>query len=179
MSSPFVGEIRLFAGNFAPSGWALCNGALLPISEYTTLFTLIGTTYGGDGVSTFGLPSLASRVPVHQGTAPFGTFVIGQVAGAESVTITEQTMPVHNHALFSGTGATQVSPLNALPGASSGAPSGTTKVYGTPPGTSPKPTTLAPKSIQPAGGSQPHDNIQPYVAATFIISLFGIFPSQS
>lgn len=179
MSSPYVGEIRLFAGNFAPVGWALCNGQLLSISEYQTLFVLIGTTYGGDGQSTFGVPSLASRVPVHQGTATFGTFVIGQLAGSESVTITEQTMPVHTHPLLSGTGATQVSPLNALPGAASGSPSLPTKIYGTPPGTSPKPTTLAPRSIQPAGGSLPHDNIQPYVAATFIISLFGIFPSQS
>ena len=178
MSSPFIGEIRLFAGTFAPQGWALCNGQLLSISEYETLYVLIGTTYGGDGVTTFGLPSLASRVPVHQGTAPFGTFVIGQLAGVESVTITEQTMPAHNHALFTGTGAGQLSPLNGLPGTATSAKS-PNEVYGTAPGTAPKPTTLAPKTIQQTGGSQPHNNIQPYVAATFIISLFGIFPSQS
>jgi len=178
MSSPFVGEIRLFAGNFAPQGWALCNGQLLPISEYQTLFVLIGTTYGGDGNTTFGLPNLASRVPVHQGTAPFGTFVIGQLAGSESVTITEQTMPVHNHALLTGTGAGQLSPANGFPGTATSGQS-PNEVYGTAPSTSPKPTTLSSRTIQQAGGSQPHENIQPYVAATFIISLFGIFPSQS
>ncbi len=176
MSSPFVGEIRLFAGNFAPQGWALCNGALLPISEYDVLFNLIGTTYGGDGVSTFGVPSLASRVPVHQGTSSTGTYVIGQMSGVENVTILESNMPQHTHALACTGNATQVaSPLNALPAVLNSTQTNS-YVYGTGSG---KLTTLMPATVTTTGGSLPHNNIQPYLCATFIISLFGIYPSQS
>src|ERR1041385_1322755 len=98
MSSPFIGEIRMFAGNFAPVGWAFCNGALIPISENDALFNLIGTTYGGDGQNTFALPDLQSRVPVHQGTVAGQSFVIGQMSGSETVTLTVQQIPSHNHA---------------------------------------------------------------------------------
>src|SRR4051794_24549052 len=159
MSSPYVGEIRMFGGNFAPAGWALCQGQLLPISENDTLFTLIGTTYGGDGQETFGLPNLASRIPVHMGTGPGGsTLTIGELLGTESETITTSQMPTHNHTLVAsaadGNTATASGNVPAV------LPAATTKsAYGTlgPIG------TLDPSSITPAGGSQPHDNMQPYL----------------
>jgi microcystin-dependent protein len=165
----------LFAGTFAPQDWALCNGALLPISGYDALFNLIGTTYGGDGVSTFGLPSLASRVPVHQGTSNTGTYVIGQLAGVENVTISEPNMPRHTHVLACTGNTGQVaSPANALPAVVNSTQTNV-YVYGTGGG---KLTTLMPATVGISGGSVPHNNIQPYLCATFIISLFGIYPSQ-
>jgi microcystin-dependent protein len=166
VSTPFVGEIRLFAGNFAPSGWALCNGAVLPISENETLYTLIGTTYGGDGVTTFALPNLCSRVPLHQGSG----FAMGQSAGGETVTLTTAQMPVHSHAAAANATA-----------ATSGSPQGNVWANG---GSSqfsdqPPDAQLSPATLQPAGGNQPHDNMLPFLAVNFIISLFGVFPSQT
>jgi microcystin-dependent protein len=177
MGQPFVGEIRLFAGNFAPFNWAFCNGQQIAISENQTLFQLIGTTYGGDGVSTFNLPNLQSRVPVHQGTAPSGgTFVIGQLAGVEAVTLTTQQMPSHNHALVAtGGGQTLAPTANTFPAVATTS-TGTPNVYA--PGTTTN-RTLNPATIKNDGGSLPHSNLQPYLAVNFIISLFGIFPSQS
>jgi microcystin-dependent protein len=176
MSQPYVGEIRMFAGNFAPAGWMLCEGQLLPISEYETLFNLIGTTYGGDGQSTFALPSLASRVPIHMGTGPGGvSFALAQSGGTESVTLNVQQLPSHNHALLATNTSPQLSPAGAFPATATSTQAGVS-VYGPSTGNT---VAINPNSILPAGGSQPHDNMQPFLVINFIISLFGIFPSQT
>ena len=166
MSSPYVGEIRMFAGNFAPVGWAFCQGQIIPISENETLFQLIGTTYGGDGQSTFALPNLASRIPIHSGTG----FTLGQVGGAESVTLTTAQIPAHSHVpqAFDGPG-TQGSPASGVwaqsadNNYSTNAPS----------------VNMSGVAIGATGGSQPHDNMIPFLVVNFIISLFGIFPTQN
>lgn len=170
MSDPYIGEIRMFAGNFPPAGWALCQGQLLPISEYDTLFNLIGTTYGGDGQDTFALPNLNARFPVHAGTGPGGApFTIAQTGGADEVTLTTGQLPAHSHPVTAGSAATTASAYGAYPG-----------VWADAPYTSNAPdTTLSPQQIAPGGGSQPHENRQPYLAMTFIISLFGIYPSPT
>lgn len=176
MGQPFVGEIRIFAGNFPPVGWMFCEGATLPISENETLFQLIGTTYGGDGEETFNLPNLASRVPIHMGTNPAtGTaYQIGQASGVEQVTITQQQTPIHNHPLLATNSAQTNSPANAYFAVATSTQAGVLAYI--PPGTV---VPLAPTSVQPTGGSQPHTNIQPTLAMNFIISLFGVFPSQN
>jgi microcystin-dependent protein len=168
MAQPYVGEIRMFGGNFAPAGWMFCDGQLLPISENETLFNLIGTTYGGDGQSTFALPDLQSRVPVHMGSG----FILAETGGVESVTLTVAQIPAHTHALLGSTGnGDQANPSgNVL------ASSTLLKLYTVETANA----TLAPATaILPVGGSQPHENLQPYLALNFIISLFGIFPSPS
>lgn len=175
MSDPYIGEIRMFGGNFAPAGWAFCDGQLMPISENDALFTLIGTTYGGDGQETFGIPNLQSRAPIHQGTNPTSgtTFIVGETGGVENVTLTTQQIPQHNHALLcSGNNVTSPQPANNVAGVQ---PIVGVSNYGT---DAPR-TTLAPTTISPLGGSQPHENMQPFVCVSFIISLFGIFPSQT
>src|SRR4051812_40206866 len=151
MGTPYVGEIRMFAGNFAPAGWAFCNGAQLAISENDVLFQLIGTTYGGDGQNTFNLPDLQSRVPVHMGTSAGQTYIQGETGGEEQVTLTVQQIPVHNHTplCFSGAGG-QTSPGNNLWGQAASAP------YQS--GVSPT-LPMGANAIQPTGGSQPHDNM--------------------
>jgi microcystin-dependent protein len=172
VAQPYVGEIRMFGGNFPPNGWAFCNGATMAISENETLFQLIGTTYGGDGESTFNLPDLQGRVPIHQGTGPDGqTYIVGEKAGVETVTLTLQQIPNHNHA-FIGTGnpGTTTNPPNNIVAQNSG-----NTIYIEDQAFVP----LAPQSLLPEGGSQPHENIQPFLCVAFIISLFGIFPSQS
>src|SRR5258708_37540143 len=167
MSEPFIGEIRLFGGNFAPTGWMFCEGQSLPISENDALFNLIGTTYGGDGQTTFSLPDLRSRIPIHQG----GGFRQGESGGVETVTLPDSQTPAHAHALLgSGSAATSAVPAGA-------ALAGTTGVTITAYGTDAPLVTLASPSGSPAGGSQPHANLQPYLCVNFIISLFGIFPS--
>ena len=170
--SPYVGEIRMFGGNFAPAGWMFCQGQLLPISENDVLFTLIGTTYGGDGQETFALPDLASRVPVHMGTAASGiTYQSGEAAGVEQVTLTVQQIPVHTHSMLASTSAgTAASPLGSVLAAS-----GSSNVYR--PG--PSSVALSPQTVGATGGSQPHTNLQPYLCINFIISLFGVFPPQT
>jgi microcystin-dependent protein len=174
MGNPYIGEIRIFGGNFAPLNWLFCDGRLLSISENPVLFQLLGTTYGGDGQQTFALPDLRSRVPVHQGTLLGTSYVIGQSAGTENVTLITQQMPLHNHVMQSSNTSPQLSPNGTLPGvASSGA--GTPQIYGA---AATKATTLNPISITTDGQSVPHNNIQPYLAVSFIISLSGIFPSQ-
>jgi microcystin-dependent protein len=181
VSQPFVGEIRMFGGNFNPAGWMLCQGQLLPISEYDTLFTLIGTTYGGDGVSTFALPDLQGRVPVHQGTG----FVIGEKLGVESVTLTINQIPAHNHPVqaASGTqGAVAVPAANTILGDEVLNPVQNPTPFAYLPGSgavTPALTPLAQISIGPTGGNEPHDNMQPFLTINFIISLFGIFPTQN
>ncbi len=174
MAQPYVGEIRMFAGNFAPAGWAFCNGAVLPISENETLFQLIGTTYGGDGQETFALPNLQSRIPIHMGTSTASgtTYQIGETGGTESVTLTSQQIPSHTHALTAvgGQPGNQVSPVGNLPAMS----------LNVVPFINDVPTAgFAAGAIDPVGGSQPHENMQPFLCVSFIISLFGIFPSQT
>ncbi len=169
MSQPFIGEIRMFAGNFAPLGWAFCQGQILSISEYQTLFDLIGTTYGGDGQSTFALPNLQSRVPIHMGTGAGGTFVIGQMGGVETVTLTTNQIPAHTHAPQADNNAATLSG----PGGAVWAASNNYAQFAPPPGG----TAMNPQSIGSAGDSQPHDNMLPFVAINFIISLFGVFPT--
>ena len=168
MSSPFVGEIRMFAGNFAPSGWAFCQGQLLPISENEVLFNLIGTTYGGDGQNTFALPDLQSRVPVHVGPG----FALAQSGGVESVTLTTSQIPAHSH----------VPQCNSNPATAAG-PGGNVWAVANPSVTiySNVAPSLAmdPAAVGASGGSQPHDNMIPFLVINFIISLFGIFPSQT
>ena len=173
MAQPYVGEIRIFAGNFAPAGWMFCEGQLLPISENETLFQLIGTTYGGDGESTFALPDLRGRIPLHQGQGPGITqnYILAEAAGVEEVTLTTQQMPTHNHPLLaSGNAATATTASGNIT-----ASTNQLKIYfeGSPS------KTFAPNAIAPAGGSQPHTNFEPYLCLDFIISLFGIFPSPT
>jgi microcystin-dependent protein len=176
MSDPFIGEIKMFAGNFPPAGWAFCQGQLMPISENDALFTLIGTTYGGDGQETFGLPSLASRVPIHMGQGPgLGqNYQIGEQSGVESVTLTTQQIPQHNHAvLTSATGQVSAAPGAILADAQ------TTQTGARIYSVQAADQSMNANTIGAAGGSQPHTNIQPTLAINFIISLFGIFPTQN
>jgi microcystin-dependent protein len=173
MAQPYVGEIRMFAGNFAPAGWMFCDGTTLPISENETLFQLIGTTYGGDGQETFNLPDLRGRVPIHQGTSPGtgSTYTIGQQGGSESVTLTTQQIPAHNHNLTATTAiGTQANPGGNLLANSQGPQP---YLQENPDG------NLNPQVLAPTGGSQPHENLQPFLGISFIISLFGLFPSQT
>jgi microcystin-dependent protein len=172
MPEPYVGEIRMFAGNFAPSGWMFCEGQPLPISENEVLFQLIGTTYGGDGEQIFNLPNLASRVPIHMGTGPDGTtYQIGEMAGTEQETLTVQQIPNHTHTMTASTAAGTVNtPNNAVLAAS---PSVQVFVVDSPD------NTLNAASVTPQGGSQPHENCQPFLCINFILSLFGRFPSQT
>jgi microcystin-dependent protein len=173
MGQPFIGEIRMFGGSFAPAGWAFCNGQLIPISENDALFTLIGTTYGGDGQETFALPNLQSRVPMHAGTGPDGvTYQLGEAAGVESVTLSIQQIPVHTHPeLASNTPAAARIPGGNVPAQGAGG----SQIYTS----ASSPITIAPTTVSPAGGSQPHENMQPFLVISFIISLFGIFPTQN
>ena len=173
MGEPYIGEIRMFAGSFPPVGWAFCNGALLPISENDALFTLIGTTYGGDGQETFALPDLQGRIPIHAGQGPgiSQSYVLGEKAGVESVTLTTQQIPVHSHAFIASTAAA----VSNSPAGQVIAQSGQRAVYTEDTTT----TNLAPSAVSPVGGSQPHENMQPYLCISFIISLFGVFPSQT
>jgi len=168
MSSPFIGEIRMFGGNFAPQGWAFCDGSLLPISDNDVLFNLIGTTYGGDGQTTFALPNLQSRVPVHVGSG----FALGQTGGAETVTLTAQQIPAHTHIpqCASGSGNGVSNPTNNVWG-------GVTA--NTPYSDQPGDSTMNTGAVGLAGGSQPHDNVLPFLCVNFILSLFGIFPTQT
>jgi microcystin-dependent protein len=167
MAQPYVGEIRMFAGNFAPAGWMFCEGQLLPISENQTLFQLIGTTYGGDGQSTFALPDLRGRIPIHQGN----NFILAETGGAEAITLTVNQIAAHSHPLLaSGDLGNQVSPARAL----------TSNSQGAIPYIEDAPTVnMHPQAITAIGGSQPHTNFQPYLCVSFIISLFGIFPSPT
>lgn len=167
MAQPYVGEIRMFAGNFAPAGWNFCDGSLLPISEFETLFQLIGTTYGGDGQSTFAVPDLRGRLPVHMGSG----FTLGQNGGTETVTLTVAQIPSHTHTMFASTSAGSVnSPANQVTAASPSVTLYTADVTD---------TNMSAAAVNTVGGSQPHDNFMPYLCVSFIISQFGIFPSQT
>lgn len=167
MSEPYVGEIRMFGGNFAPAGWMFCEGQLLPISEYETLFNLIGTTYGGDGQNTFALPDLRGRIPIHQGN----TFILGETGGVEQVTLTVNQIPAHSHTILASTDSGNSAETGVFLAADQ-----EKLVYDS----NASPTALAaPQSISNTGGNQPHDNLMPYLCVDYIISLFGIFPTPS
>jgi microcystin-dependent protein len=169
MSQPYVGQILAVGFNFAPVGWAFCDGSLQAISENETLYTLLGTTYGGDGVNTFALPDLRGRVLIHQG----GGFVMGQQGGTETVTLAATQLPAHTHALqASNLAGSTNTPTSATNLATTSTP---VPIYA-PPGTN---VALAPQAIGASGGSQPHDNLQPLLVVNYIISLFGVFPSQN
>src|SRR5258706_3020914 len=173
MSQPYIGEIRMFGGTFAPAGWAMCNGQLMPISENDTLFNLIGTTYGGDGQETFALPNLQSRVPIHAGQGPgiSQTYQLGETFGVESVTVTTQQTPIHNHAFLCSLNLTNTSdPTNQVVAQSTQINMFTEDVAN---------KQMNAATLQPQGGSQPHENMSPFLAISFILSLFGIFPTQN
>jgi microcystin-dependent protein len=169
--TPYVGEIRIFAGNFAPAGWMFCDGSVISISEYETLFNLIGTTYGGDGQNTFAMPDLRGRLPIHQGTGPgLSTLTIGETGGLEQVTLTIPQIPAHSHPLLASADIpTGSSPDNSVTGQAAA------KFYRA--GTAALAMNAA--SVTSVGGSQPHNNMQPYLCVSFIISLYGIYPSPT
>jgi microcystin-dependent protein len=175
---PYLGQITIFGGNFAPSGWALCNGQTLPISQYSALFAILGTTYGGDGVQSFALPNLQGRVPLHWGQGPgLSNYVIGEQTGVENVTLSQQQMPMHNH---------QVKAVSAV--GNQPAPTNFYLASGTDPVSSDNlnnfsdatpDVTLNSNSVSMAGGNRPFPVVQPVLALTFIIALVGIFPSRN
>jgi microcystin-dependent protein len=169
MADPYIGEIRMWGGNFAPAGWAFCNGALLAISDYEALFNLIGTTYGGDGETNFALPNLQGRLPMHVGQG----FPIASLGGSETVTLTGNQLPIHNHAfLASQNNGTATSPAGQVPATLQAG----SFAYLQAPATS----ALNPASLLPdPGGSQPHENRQPFLCISFILSLFGIYPTPT
>lgn len=167
---PFIGTIQYFGFNFAPRGWAVCDGQQLPIQQYQILFALIGTSYGGDGVTTFGLPDLRGRVSVGQGTGPgLSRRTIGERGGAEAVTLTNAQLPAHNHGIAAAGTASSKAPNGNLPAVSAGGVS-----YG--PNAA---TSMSTSMVQPVGGNQPHDNMQPYLVGNWCIALEGIFPSRN
>ena len=170
MANPYIGEIRMFGGNFAPQGWALCNGQLMAISQNEALFSLIGTTYGGDGQQTFALPDLQGRLPVHQG----GGSILGQKAGSESITLIAAQVPAHNHAAF---GTTASANTGAPAGALYAATDTAHQLYAL--ATAGTSAAMAAQTLNPGGNPVPHDNLMPFVVITFIISLNGIYPSQT
>ena len=167
MAQPYIGEVRMFAGNFAPAGWQFCDGSLLPISEYETLFQLIGTTYGGDGESTFAVPDLRGRLPAHMGSG----LIIGEPGGAEEVTLTAPQLPAHSHPFLASTDAGS----QGNPGGNVTAQNTLVQLYSE----DVPSVNMGASAISIVGGSQPHNNFQPYLCVDFIISLFGIFPSPT
>lgn len=170
MSESYIGEIRMFGGNFAPQSWMFCQGQLVAISEYEALFNLIGTTYGGDGVQTFALPDLRGRLPIHQGQGNgLSARTVGEQFGVENVTLTIPQMPAHTHPLGANDAAEDVSPQNNLPASTSS--DAYVKFL--------SPVNAHASAITSAGGSQPHNNMQPYLCVSFIIAVYGVYPSQS
>jgi len=173
VADPFVAEIRIFPFNFAPKGWAFCNGQLLPLSQNTALFSLLGTTYGGNGKSNFALPDLQGRAPMHPGQGPgLSLHDLGEIGGAETVTLLESEIPAHSHAMRAS-----VDPANAqAPGPtvtlarSAGGAAYSTNTTGL--------VSMAPQTLAPAGGDQPHNNLQPYLTFYFNIALQGVFPPR-
>jgi len=174
MASPFIGQITLFAGNFAPRGWAFCNGQLLSISQNTALFSILGTTYGGDGRTTFGLPDLRGRVPIHPGQGPgLSNYILGQKAGAERVTLTQNQLPSHNHAVNAvAEGGNQASPAGNLPAVES---TGTSKDYSDAAATGQMNSGM----VGNTGGNEAFSVVQPYQCVNYIIALQGIYPSRN
>ncbi len=177
MADPFIGEIRMFAGNFAPRGWQFCNGQLLAISQWSAVFALLGTTYGGNGQTTFGLPDLRGRAPLHWGTGNgLSPYSLGQVGGVENVTLLSTQMPAHTHALNANTGLGEATtPTGNVPAMVGDPNAGTTYSAYSPMAN----TAMGATAIGAAGSSQPHSNLQPYLCVSFIIALEGIFPSRN
>jgi microcystin-dependent protein len=174
MSEAFVAEIRMFAGNFAPRGWALCNGQILPISQNTALFSLLGTTYGGNGTTNFALPNLQGMAPMHHGQgAGLTNRLLGEVGGTQTVTLLSSELPQHNHTFTAGAGGR--GNVSAVPGNVNTDAAFQTNIYGT----STDGTLMNPSMIQPTPASQPHENMQPYQVLNFIIALQGIFPARN
>jgi microcystin-dependent protein len=172
MSDPFVAEIRMFAGNFAPTGWALCNGQLLPLSQNTALFSLLGTTYGGDGKSTFALPNLQDSAPMHPGQgAGLSLYDLGQQGGSPNVTLLVSELPLHNHIANAKTSLGN----SQTPADQTWAGSNNAKQYVN---TAPN-LAMSPLALSPTGGSLPHNNLAPYLVVTFIIALQGVFPPRT
>lgn len=169
MAQPYVGEIRMFGGNFAPAGWSFCEGQLLPISENETLFQLIGTTYGGDGESTFALPDMRGRIPIHQGNG----FILSETGGAEEITLTTSQIPLHSHPLLA---TTDIANSGNPAGANLATTATGNKIYSA---TASPNIAFNSSTIAIDGGSQPHTNFQPYLCVSFIISLYGLFPSPT
>jgi len=170
---PLLGEIRMFGGNFAPRGWAICDGSLLAIASNSALFSILGTTYGGDGRTTFALPDLRGRSPMNAGNGPGLTpRTLGEAGGQETVTLLTTQMPAHNHLVGCHSSADQGAPANMIPGAEV---SGATAIYSGQPADG----TMNPAMIAPTGGSQPHQNMAPYLCVSFIIALEGVYPSRS
>ena len=172
MSQPFLAEIKIISWNFAPKGWALCNGQLMPINQNQALFSLLGTTFGGDGRTTFGLPDFRGRTAIHQGQG----FLIGQAAGEEFHTINPSEMPAHNHVANASSAQANQATLVTQPGPT---PNILAAVQGNQYAPAANLTTLVPDTITNVGGSQPHENRQPFLVLNFIIALVGIFPSQN
>lgn len=166
MGQPYVGEIRAVGFNFAPVGWAFCNGALLSIAEYSVLFNLIGTTFGGDGIQTFGLPDLRGRTPIHQGAG----YVMGQLAGVENVTLTTQTLAAHRHPIVAQNGDSNTGSPSGAVFARSSASQYAPVANG---------TSATAALLTPVGSNLPHNNLQPYLCVNYIISLFGVYPTQN
>lgn len=175
MADPFVAEIRIFPFNFAPSGWAMCNGQLMPLSQNTALFSLLGTTYGGNGKSTFALPDLQGQAPMHPGQGPgLSLYDLGQASGAESVTLVEAEMPSHSHSLMANPAIADVQtpgPARTLARSQNSAAYSTTTGSGLVP--------LASETLTPVGSNQPHNNMQPYLTLNFCIALQGVFPPRT
>jgi microcystin-dependent protein len=170
-ATPYMGTVMLFCGNFAPLGWQFCDGSLLPIAQYDALFALIGTTYGGDGQTTFAVPDLRGRVPIHQGQGGgLSSFVIGQTAGSETVTVTTNQIPVHTHALGSSGVASTTSPATNAPATAS------KSIYAAAPGVA---TPMAAGILGSSGSNAGHNNLQPYLTINFVIATEGIFPSRN
>ncbi|MBF5004228.1 phage tail protein [Diaphorobacter caeni] len=175
MADPFVAEIRIFPFNFAPRGWAWCDGQLLPISQNTALFSLLGTTYGGNGQSNFALPNMQGRMPMHPGQGPgLSPHDLGEMGGSDSVTLLESEIPSHSHVIQTGlagdaamTAASNSSALGTAP----------TRAYATFPSNSL--TSMSPKQLATAGGYQPHNNLPPYLTTYFCIAMQGVFPARS
>ncbi|MDB5470478.1 MAG: phage tail protein [Caulobacter sp.] len=175
MATPFLGEIRMFAGSFAPAGWSFCDGRLRPISEFVSLFRLIGTTYGGDGVNTFAMPDLQGRAPAGAGAGPgLQPYSVGEKGGVETVTLTAAQIPQHNHPKQATTQGQVNAPTGALLAVPNAGPAGT-NIYGS----DPPAISLDPSSVQDAGAGEPHENMQSFLTISFIISLFGRWPSQT
>ena len=176
MSEPYIGQIMLFAGNFAPRGWAFCQGQIMAIATNTALFSILGTTYGGNGQTTFALPDLRGRVPVGQGQGPgLSNYVLGEQSGSETVTLIITEVPAHTHLLnCNNAGPTVDNPNNALPAPLVDSSGAQVTGYATTAN-----GLMAPNAIQPAGGSQPHQNLQPFTVLNYIIALEGIYPSRN